>query len=76
MGYFLSVQYIPVADVSVIGSMSMVTVALLAHITLGERCGLVPMLCAILTLSGIVCIAKPPIITGKEEYDMDTLVHT
>lgn len=64
----------PVADVSVLGSLSIVSVAILAHFTLGERLGLVTFLAALLTLGGIICIAKPPLLTGQDSYDMDTLV--
>lgn len=72
--YFHAVKYIPVGDVSVIGSMQMVTVALCAHVTLGEKCGVVPALAAVVTLAGIAFIAKPPILTGQDEYDVNTLV--
>ncbi|XP_021963526.1 uncharacterized protein LOC110858954 [Folsomia candida] len=74
--YFHAVKYIPVGDVSVIGSMQMVTVALCAHVTLGEKCGVVPALAAVVTLAGIAFIAKPPILTGQDEYDVNTLIET
>jgi uncharacterized membrane protein len=72
--YFLAVQRIPVSDVSVLGSLQMIAVAVLAHFTLGERCGVTPALAAVLTIGGILCIAKPPLLTGREDFDMDTLV--
>lgn len=52
-----------------------VFVTLVAHKVLGERSGLIPILCATITLLGVGVISRPAILTGgKELFDKDVLV--
>jgi len=48
-------------------------VAVLAHFILKERCAVLPILLAGVTLSGVFLIMKPPLLTGKASFDAGRL---
>ena len=73
---FYSLQYLQVADSMVITSSTSVFVTLLAHCFIGEKCAIVPIITALLTMAGVVVISRPPMLTGKEKFDTDILVRT
>ncbi|ODM89195.1 ABC transporter G family member 20, partial [Orchesella cincta] len=41
---------------------------------LGEKCGVVPIVFAIIAFCGILVMTRPPILTGAERYDENTLI--
>lgn len=49
-------------------------VTLLAHITLGEKCGFLPIFAGILSLLGVLIISRPPLLTGEDTFNADTLL--
>ncbi|XP_021944944.2 solute carrier family 35 member G1 isoform X1 [Folsomia candida] len=65
---FLSLQYISVADSLVITVITPVFVTLVAHKVLGEKCGFIPILCAIVTVLGVGVMTRPSIFTGQKEF--------
>lgn len=71
---FYALQYISMADTAVISFSTPVFVTLIAHLTLGEKCGIVPILTAIGTFCGVAVVTRPPILTGAADYDSKTLV--
>jgi len=73
-GLILSIRYITVADSRTIISSAVITVYLFGRIFLHEKCGLVPLLVAVVALCGIVIVARPPFLTGLETFDVNTLV--
>jgi uncharacterized membrane protein len=74
IAHFYAIQYMTVADAMVIGSCSPVFVTFVAHLFLGEKCGIFPVVAGLLTIVGVAVIARPPMLTGEEEFDTDTLV--
>lgn len=58
----------------VITSSTSVFVTLLAHCFIGEKCAIVPILTAILTMAGVIVISRPPMLTGEEQFDTNILV--
>jgi drug/metabolite transporter (DMT)-like permease len=72
--HFYAIQRLTVADAMIIGSCSPVFVTLVAHVFLGEKCGVFPIVAAVLTMLGVGVIARPPLLTGAQEYDTDILV--
>lgn len=48
-------------------------VTLIAHFTLGEKCGVVPVIAGIFGVVGVLVIARPPMLTGAEAFDLDTV---
>jgi len=54
---------------------SPVVTTVFAHFILGEPCGAVFIGIALYTLVGVILITKPPFLTGKKEFDRDTLVN-
>ena len=69
-----SLKYLTVGDSSIFTFSSPIFVVVFATICLGEKCGLIPVGVAILTLFGIALIVRPPILTGQESFDVDNLV--
>lgn len=61
-------------DALVISSSTPVFVTLFAHYFLGEKCGVIPILSAVMTVFGVIVIAKPPHIFDNEEFDRKTMV--
>ncbi|OXA38335.1 hypothetical protein Fcan01_26818 [Folsomia candida] len=66
---FYSLEYITLADASVVSFSSPVLVAILAHFCLGEKCSVVSICVAILTVLGVVVIARPSILTSGTPDD-------
>ncbi len=71
---FYALQLIPLADTRVIGSAKPVFVIFAARIFLGEPIGIFPVCAAMMTAAGVGIIARPPILTGEEKFEMDALV--
>ena len=57
-----------------IGFSSPVFVTLVAHKFLKEKCGIVPFLAIVITIAGMIVVARPPMLTGNKGFDMDNLV--
>jgi len=72
--HFHSIQYLTVADAMTVGSITPVFVTLVAHACLGEKCGVFPIFAAVLTITGVGIIARPPLLTGADHFDIDVLV--
>ncbi|XP_021958875.2 solute carrier family 35 member G1 isoform X2 [Folsomia candida] len=66
---FYSLEYITLADASVVSFSSPVLVAILAHFCLGEKCSVVSICVAILTVLGVMVIARPPLLTSGTPDD-------
>jgi len=64
----------PLGDSMVIASSSPVFMTVFAYFLLGEKCGVVPVLVAIVTLVGVGVITRPPWLTGGGAYDPNVLV--
>lgn len=62
------------ADTAVISFSTPVFVTLIAHVVLGEKCGIIPILTAVSTVFGVAVMTRPPILTGQAEYNSETLV--
>ncbi|CAL8125727.1 unnamed protein product [Orchesella dallaii] len=73
---FYSLQFISMADSSVIAFSTPVFVSLASHVILGEKSGFVPVISGIITLFGVGVITRPPMLTGGKEFDKDTLIGT
>lgn len=71
---YYSLKYLPLADSTVISFSTPIFVCIVAHFVLGEKCGVVPIFTALLTLCGVIVISKPPILTGEEEMNNTVLV--
>lgn len=72
---FWALQYLAVGDVSAIASSVPVFVMIMAHFLLRENCGVVSVIVTILTCTGILVIAHPPLIFGgADTYKDGTLV--
>lgn len=71
----LSFRYISVADTRTIMAASVITVYFCGWLFLGEKCGIVPVVVAILALLGIGVMTRPPVLTGAEAFDTKTLVN-
>lgn len=71
---FFALQRLDVADTLVIGSCQPVFVTLIAYFFLGEACGVIPVFTALLSIVGVGVIVRPPILTGEDSFDLDTLV--
>lgn len=71
---FYSLSYLPLADCTVITCSTPIIVPILAHFFLGEKFGVVSILTAVLTLTGVFITSKPPILTGAKEMSSDTWV--
>lgn len=75
--FYLSVaafRYISAADLRTVISAVVIAVFLFGWLFLGEKCGVVPIVTAIVAVCGIGIMTRPPILTGKEEFDQNTLV--
>lgn len=62
------------ADTRTILAASVITVNFFGWICLGEKCGVVPIIVAIMALLGIGVMTRPPILTGAKSFDEDNLV--
>jgi len=62
------------SDANVIASSTPVFMTFFAYFLLGESCGVVPVMVAIVTLIGVGIITRPPWLTGEGHYDADILV--
>jgi len=71
---YYALEYLTLADTSVITYSSPILVTILAHFLLGETMGIVPVFVTILTLCGVVLIAHPPILTGEDEFEPGKLI--
>jgi len=71
---YYALQYLTIADTSVITYSTPVLVTVMAHFFLGEKCGVVPIIVAFTTLVGVGIVTKPPLLTGAESFDTNTLV--
>lgn len=71
---FWALKYLDVADLAVIAYTGPVFVMILAYFLLDEKCGVIPILVAILTCLGVFIIIRPPLFTGKDAFDTNTLV--
>ncbi|ODN04298.1 Solute carrier family 35 member G1 [Orchesella cincta] len=71
---FYALNYIEIGDVTVISFTTPVFVSILAYFFLGEKLGIVPVLIAFVTLIGIGIIARPPILSGTQEFDPLNLI--
>ncbi|CAL8107555.1 unnamed protein product [Orchesella dallaii] len=71
---YYSLQHLPLADSTVISFSTPIFVCIVAHFVLGERCRVVPIFTAILTLCGVIIISKPPLLTGEEEMSASLLM--
>jgi drug/metabolite transporter (DMT)-like permease len=69
-----ALQYLNIADAIVISTSAPVFVSILAYAFLKEKCGVLSIITAIVTLVGVIIIAKPPIITGAVEFDDKLMV--
>lgn len=70
----LSFKYISVADTRTIMAASVISVYFAGWMFLGEKCGLIPIFVAVLALCGIGIMTRPPLLTGAEAFDENTLV--
>jgi drug/metabolite transporter (DMT)-like permease len=73
---YTCLKYLSVADATVITHSQACFVLLVAHLVLGEKCGLIPTICGLGIIAGIFIIARPPLLTGNAEFDADTLKGT
>ncbi|ODM95118.1 Solute carrier family 35 member G1 [Orchesella cincta] len=73
-GLIASFKYISVADTRTILAASVITVNFFGWICLGEKCGVVPILVAVMALCGIGVMTRPPMLTGAESFDNETLI--
>ncbi|ODN00876.1 Solute carrier family 35 member G1 [Orchesella cincta] len=71
---FYSLQFISMADSSVIAFSTPVFVSLASHVFLGEKSGFVPVISGVITLLGVGVITRPPLFTGESEFDRETLI--
>ena len=71
---FTSIQKLSLADALSINSCRPVFVTFVAHLALGEPCGIFPVFAAIVSILGVGVIARPPLITGEESFNKETLV--
>jgi len=62
------------ADSMVISFSTPVFVTLVAHLFLGEKCGILPVVSGVVVLLGVGVITRPPLLTGNEAFDSDNLV--
>ncbi|XP_021953469.1 solute carrier family 35 member G1 [Folsomia candida] len=69
-----SLQYISVGDMRTILAASVITVHFAGWLCLGEGCGVVPTLAAIMAMIGIGVMTRPPILTGKDDFDQETVI--
>jgi drug/metabolite transporter (DMT)-like permease len=53
---------------------SPIVTTIIAHFLLNERCGIVFIGIALFTLVGVALITKPPVLTGEQDFDSNTLV--
>ena len=66
---FTSLARLPLGDATTIFSSSPVLVMVLSVFILKEKCGVFRVLAAVILVSGVILIAKPPFIFGQTTYD-------
>lgn len=71
---FYSIQNLSLADALVISSCRPVFVTVVAHVFLGEPCGIFPAFAALLSVVGVGFITRPPVLTGDDHFNEDTVV--
>jgi len=71
---YYALEYLSIADTSVITYATPVLVTVMAHFVLGEKMGIVPVLAAILTFGGVVVMTRPPFLTGQKSFNTRNLV--
>jgi drug/metabolite transporter (DMT)-like permease len=69
-----SLQYLKLGDSGVIAYSTPIAVAIFGRVFLGESCGVVSILLALLTFSGVCVLTRPPLLTGAEAFDTNVLV--
>jgi len=69
-----SLKYLTLADSAVIAFSTPIAVAIFARLFLAEQCGIVSIMLAIFTFLGVCVLARPPLLTGEESFDSNTLV--
>jgi len=67
-------RYISPGDARTIVASSVITIQFFGWMCLGESCGFVPFIVAIIALLGIGVMTRPPLLTGAESFDQDSLV--
>ena len=72
--HYTALQYMDVADSTVIVFSTPVFVTFIAHFLLGEDIGIINVFSAVLTLIGVTVIVRPPFLTGAEHFDDKLLV--
>lgn len=73
--YFYAIKLMPLADAKVILSCRPIFVIFVAHLFLGEPCGIFPVVASLIAIAGVAIISRPPILTGLSHFDSDTLVN-
>jgi drug/metabolite transporter (DMT)-like permease len=71
---YYALQYLTIGDTAVITYSTPVLVTVMAHFFLDEKCGVIPVIIAFTTLGGVIIVTRPPLLTGGEAFDNDTLV--
>jgi drug/metabolite transporter (DMT)-like permease len=71
---YYSLQYLSLADSSVIAYSSPIFVTFVAYFVLGEKIGIVSVFTGIMSLIGVIIISRPPMLTGEESFDESILV--
>jgi drug/metabolite transporter (DMT)-like permease len=61
-------------DALTIASSTPIFVAILARVFLGEKCGVITVVASLFTFIGVVAMTRPPMLTGAESFDTQTLV--
>ena len=67
---FLAVQYIPIGDSTVLVMLSPMIAAILGYFVLGEPWRVPEFIATILSLTGAVCVARPPFLFGYSPEEM------
>jgi len=69
-----SFRFITAADLRTVVSSVVIATFIFGWIFLGEKCGVVPVITAFIAVCGIVGMTRPPLLTGKKEFDKDNLI--
>ena len=69
---FLSFSQLPLGDATTILFSSPVLVMVLSALILKEKCGVFRLVAAVILLSGVSLIAKPPFLFGQKEEEETT----
>ena len=71
---FYALKYMAIGDALVILSSTPAFAYFFGFLFLGEPVGIVPIVMSLVTLSGVVFIIRPPMLTGGSAMDENTLV--